>query len=129
MNIPEDRNYAATHEWASEPQDGIVTVGISDFAQDQLGDVVFVELPEVGAAVDAGDAVAVVESVKTASDIYAPLTGTVEEVNDDLEAAPERINEDPYGAGWLFRLRVEGDDGRDELLDADAYRSVCEEEA
>ena len=129
MNIPEDRNYAETHEWASQPEDGVVTVGISDFAQDQLGDVVFVELPEVGAGVTAGDAVAVVESVKTASDIYAPLSGTVDAVNEELETAPERINEDPYGAGWLFRLRVEGAAGRDELLDADAYRSVCEEEA
>ncbi|MEX2502052.1 MAG: glycine cleavage system protein GcvH [Trueperaceae bacterium] len=129
MHIPEDRKYAASHEWASQPQGDIVTVGISDFAQDQLGDVVFVELPEPGDRVAAKDAVAVVESVKTASDIYAPLAGEVHEVNPALEAAPEAINEDPYGAGWLFRLKVDDASGLGELLDADAYRSVCEEEA
>lgn len=129
MDIPERLRYARTHEWASEPQDGVVTVGISDFAQDQLGDVVFVELPAVGDTVAAGDAVAVVESVKTASDIYAPLAGEVVEVNDALETAPEAINEAPYEAGWLFRLRAADPGARDALLDADGYRAVCEEEA
>ena len=129
MNIPETLRYAATHEWVSEPDDGVVTVGISDFAQDQLGDVVFVELPSVGDEVDAEDAVAVVESVKTASDIYAPLAGTVVAVNDALEAAPEAINEAPYEAGWLFRLRVDDPAAREDLLDADGYRAVCEAEA
>lgn len=129
MNIPETLRYAATHEWTSEPQDGVVTVGISDFAQDQLGDVVFVELPSVGDEVAAEDAVAVVESVKTASDIYAPLAGTVVEVNGALETAPEAINEAPYEGGWLFRLRATEPADRDDLLDAEGYRAVCEAEA
>jgi glycine cleavage system H protein len=129
MDIPDQLRYARTHEWVSEPEDDVVTVGISDFAQDQLGDVVFVELPSVGDRVSAGDAVAVVESVKTASDIYAPVAGEVVEVNGDLENAPEAINEAPYGGGWLFRLRADDASARDGLLDADAYRAVCEEES
>lgn len=129
MDIPETLRYARSHEWVSDPEDGVVTVGISAFAQDQLGDVVFVELPAVGDEVAAGDAVAVVESVKTASDIYAPLKGTVVAVNDALENAPERINDSPYEGGWLFRLQAEDPAAREDLLDADAYRAVCEEEA
>lgn len=129
MDIPDTLRYARSHEWASAPEDGVVTVGISAFAQDQLGDVVFVELPAVGDEVAAGDAVAVVESVKTASDIYAPLTGTIIAVNDALENAPERINESPYQDGWLFRLEAADPSAREDLLDADAYRAVCEEEA
>ncbi len=129
MDIPETLRYAATHEWVSEPADGVVTVGISDFAQDQLGDVVFVELPSVGDEVEAEDAVAVVESVKTASDIYAPLAGTITEVNDALESAPEAINEAPYEGGWLFRLRPADPGDREALLDAAAYRAVCEAES
>ena len=129
MKIPEELRYARTHEWVSEPEDGVVTVGITDFAQDQLGDVVFVELPSAGDRVAAGDAVAVVESVKTASDIYAPLAGEVAEVNTDLENAPEAINEAPYDGGWLFRLRADDPAARDELLDADGYRAVCDEES
>jgi glycine cleavage system H protein len=129
MDIPETLRYVATHEWVSEPEDGVVTVGISDFAQDQLGDVVFVELPSVGTEVEAEDAVAVVESVKTASDIYAPLSGTITEVNDALESAPEAINEAPYGGGWLFRLRPADPAAREGLLDAEAYAAVCEAES
>lgn len=129
MNIPEQLRYARTHEWTSEPEDGVVTVGISDFAQDQLGDVVFVELPSVGQRVAAGDTVAVVESVKTASDIYAPLSGEITEINDALESAPEAINAAPYADGWLFRVRADDASARDELLDADGYRAVCEEES
>mgnify|MGYP006285426623 CR=1 FL=1 len=129
MDIPDTLRYARSHEWVSEPEDGVVTVGISAFAQDQLGDVVFVELPATGDEVAAGDAVAVVESVKTASDIYAPMTGTITAVNDALENAPERINEAPYEDGWLFRLQVHDPSAREDLLDADAYRAVCEEEA
>ena len=128
MNIPEQLRYARTHEWVSQPEDGVVTVGITEFAQDQLGDVVFVELPSVGHRAAAGDALAVVESVKTASDIYAPLSGEVVEVNGELENAPEAINEAPYEGGWLFRLRVDDPSARDELLDAAAYRAVCDEE-
>lgn len=129
MQIPENLRYARTHEWCSEPEDDVVTVGITDFAQDQLGDVVFVELPQVGDRVTPGVAVAVVESVKTASDIYAPIGGEVVEVNERLESAPEAINEDPYGSGWLFRLRVDDSSGRQDLLDPEAYREVAEEEA
>ncbi len=129
MDIPETLRYARSHEWVSSPEDGVVTVGISAFAQDQLGDVVFVELPSVGDDVAAGEAVAVVESVKTASDIYAPLKGTVVAVNEALQNAPERINESPYEGGWLFRLQADDPAAREDLLDADAYRSVCEEEA
>jgi len=129
MNIPETLRYARTHEWVSEPEGGVVTVGVSDFAQDQLGDVVFVELPSVGQTVAAEDAVAVVESVKTASDIYAPVSGTITEVNDALEQAPEAINEAPYQAGWLFRIEATDSAEREGLLDAAAYRAACEEES
>lgn len=128
MTIPESLRFARTHEWISELEADVFTVGITDFAQDQLGDVVFVELPTVGDAVAAGDAVAVVESVKTASDIYAPVAGTIEAVNDALESAPEVINEEPYTGGWLFRIKPDDATQRDDLLDADGYRAVCEEE-
>ncbi|MDF1523806.1 MAG: glycine cleavage system protein GcvH [Trueperaceae bacterium] len=128
MNIPATLRYTRSHEWATEPDaDGLVTVGISDFAQDQLGDVVFVELPEVGRALAAGDAAAVVESVKTASDIYAPVAGEVVAVNDALVDAPEAINTEPYGAGWLFRLRVADAADWSALLDAARYQAVAEE--
>lgn len=126
MQTPDTLRYARSHEWASEPADGIVTVGITDFAQDQLGDVVFVELPEVGRTVAAGEAIAVVESVKTASDIYAPLAGEVVAVNDALEDAPEAINEGPYEGGWLFKLRVDDAAAWGELLDASGYEAVAE---
>jgi glycine cleavage system H protein len=127
MNTPDHLRYTPSHEWVTEPADGVVTVGISDFAQEQLGDVVFVELPEVGRRVTAGAATAVVESVKTASDIYAPLAGEVVAANDALVDAPEAINTGAYGDGWLFKIRV--DDAADwaALLDADAYRAVAEE--
>lgn len=126
MHTPDTLRYVRSHEWASEPDDGVVTVGITDFAQDQLGDVVFVELPHVGHRVAAGEAVAVVESVKTASDIYAPLAGEVVAVNDALEDAPETINTAPYEAGWLFKLRVEDAGAWGDLLDASAYEAVAE---
>lgn len=124
---PDKLRYSPTHEWSAE-DGGVLTVGISDFAQEQLGDVVFVELPDVGARFEAGDAVAVVESVKTASDIYAPVTGEVTEVNEALLDAPERINEEPYGAGWIFRLRIEDPTELEGLLDADAYEATLEDE-
>ena len=106
MNEPKELHYAPTHEWATSSQDGVVTVGITDFAQDQLGDVVYVELPESGLGVGAGDSVAVVESVKTASDIYSPVPGAITDVNEALLDSPELINSDPYGDGWLFRVRL-----------------------
>jgi len=127
MNTPDHLRYTPSHEWVTEPEDGVVTVGISDFAQDQLGDVVFVELPEVGRKLAVGQAAAVVESVKTASDIYAPLAGEVVEANQALLDAPEAINADAYGDGWLFRLRVDDASAWADLLDAQGYAAVAEE--
>ncbi len=121
MNTPEELRYATSHEYVRR-EDETATVGITDFAQDQLGDVVFVELPEPGRHVSKGDQVAVVESVKTASDIYAPVTGVVTEVNGALETTPELINDQPYTGGWLFRIEMENDKELNELLDADAYQ-------
>ncbi len=128
MNTPAHLRYTRSHEWATEPADGIVTVGITDFAQDQLGDVVFVELPEVGRRLSAGESAAVVESVKTASDIYAPLAGEVVATNQALIDAPEAINTGAYGDGWLFRLRVADAAAWQALLDAEGYRAVAEED-
>lgn len=126
-DTPNDLRYAATHEWAAVDDD-VATVGISDFAQEALGDVVFVELPEAGQLVRAGEEAAVVESVKAAADVYAPLTGTVLAVNEALEEAPELVNEAPYGDGWFFRMRIDNEAELDDLLDAAAYRERCEAE-
>jgi len=123
MNVPDDLAYSSDHEWIRS--DGArAKVGITDYAQDALGDVVYVQLPEVGTTVTAGEAIAEVESTKSVSDIYAPVSGTVVEVNADLGDAPERLNEDPYGEGWIFVIET-GDDGS-ELLDAAAYRALIE---
>jgi len=120
MNIPSDLRYAASHEWVR--LDGeIATVGISDHAQEELTDVVFVELPAVGRAVDAGDPTAVVESVKAASDIYAPLGGEIIQVNPDVEADPSLVNTDPYGKGWIFKIQVKNVEHFTKLMDAAAY--------
>lgn len=127
MDIPKDRFYTKTHEWAL-PEGDTVLVGITDYAQDALGDVVYVELPEVGRKVEKGEAVAVVESVKTASDIYAPVAGEVVEVNAALEKTPELINQDPYGEGWMIRFRPSDPAEFDELMDAEAYEAFVEEE-
>ena len=126
---PSELKYAASHEWARLEEDGSVTVGISDHAQDALGDVVFVELPEVGQVVAAQSEAGVVESVKAASDVYAPMGGTVVAINEVLDDAPETVNQDPYGDGWFFRIDPDDASDYDELLDADAYREVCEDEA
>ena len=128
-STPSELRYAASHEWV-RIEDAVATVGISDFAQEALGDVVFVELPEVGQEAEAGGEIGVVESVKAAADIYSPIAGTVVEVNAALEEAPELVNEDPYGKGWFFRLRpldAAADAGG--LLDADAYDAQCQEES
>lgn len=125
MDLPENLKYSPSHEWSKLTGD-VLTVGITDFAQEQLGDVVFVELPTVGAQVEAGGAVAVVESVKTASDIYAPASGEVLEVNSALEDAPETLNSDPYEGGWMFRLRVADTAELDRLLSADDYQKIAE---
>ncbi len=128
MQTPENLRYTASHEWVSEPDDGVVTVGITDYAQDQLGDVVYVELPDVGAELASGDPVAVVESVKTASDIYAPVSGVVQAVNEALHDAPEAINDGPYEGGWLFRLRLHDAAELGSLLDAAGYQRAVEKE-
>ncbi len=124
MNVPDDLRYSSDHEWL-RADGGSVRVGITDYAQDALGDVVFVDLPDVGTAVKAGQAIAEVESTKSVSDIYAPVDGTITAVNDDLGDAPERLNEDPYGEGWIFVIDTGGGDGPD-LLDADGYRALID---
>jgi glycine cleavage system H protein len=127
MNTPDDLKYAKSHEWVKDNGDGTVTVGITDHAQDALGDIVFVELPQVGTQLTAGDAFGVVESVKAASDVYAPVSGEVLEVNTALEAAPETINDAPYATGWLMKLKVANADELDTLLDASAYQQVVKD--
>jgi len=124
MTIPADLKYTKEHEWVRIDGD-IATFGISDHAQEALGDIVFVELPEIGRELSPGDAFAVVESVKAVSDVYAPVGGEVIEVNGELEAEPEKINTDPYGAGWIAKVKLSG--GSIELLDADAYTTFLEE--
>jgi len=120
MNTPPDLRYASSHEWV-RLEGEIATVGISDHAQEELTDVVFVELPAMGRTVDAGDPTAVVESVKAASDIYAPVSGEVVEVNPDVEADPSLVNTDPYGKGWIFKLKVKDAAHVSKLMDAAAY--------
>ncbi len=125
-NIPADLKYVASHEWIRIEDDGLVTIGITDFAQSQLGDVVFVELPEADSEVEAEQDIAVVESVEAASDIYAPLAGTIVAVNEALVDAPEKVNEDPYGEAWFFKMKLSDGSQLDSLLDADAYAALCE---
>ena len=127
-NIPTDLRYAATHEWVRSEGDGVFTVGISEHAQDLLGDMVFVELPDVGDAVTTGDDVCVAESVKAASDVYTPITGEVIEVNADLEDSPELVNSDPYGEGWMFKIKAEDPAEVESLLDAEGYENSIDEE-
>lgn len=124
MSIPQDLFYTKTHEWVSL-EDGIATIGITDFAQSQLSDLTFVELPEVGTEFDGGDEAAVVESVKAAADVYAPIAGEVVEVNEDLEDSPELINDDAFGKGWLFKIRVVDESDVDSLLDPETYEDLC----
>lgn len=124
MNVPDELRYSSDHEWL-RTDGSTVRVGITDYAQDALGDVVFVDLPDVGAAVKVGDAIAEVESTKSVSDIYAPVSGTITAVNDDLSDAPERLNDDPYGDGWIFEVDA-GDADGDDLLDAAAYRALID---
>ena len=123
---PEDLKYTEEHEWVARTEGGAVRVGITDYAQDQLGEVVFVQLPEVGQKVDAGAPAGEVESTKSVSEIYAPVTGEVSAVNEALEETPELINSDPYGEGWIFELTVPDLEVLDELLDAEAYDAVID---
>ena len=126
--IPGDLKFLKSHEWARVEGDGKVTIGISDHAQGLLGDLVYVELPTIGDRVEAGNACAVVESVKAASDVYSPVTGKVVEVNSALSDKPETINEDAYGDGWIFVIEAEEPEQLNELLDPDAYAELLEDE-
>ena len=126
---PGELKYAESHEWARVEDDGTVTVGISDHAQDSLGDVVYVELPEIDADVSAKDEAGVVESVKAASDIYSPISGKIIAVNETLEDAPETVNDSPYDQGWFFRLQPTDLAELESMLDANAYQELCDSEA
>ncbi|MEO7398964.1 MAG: glycine cleavage system protein GcvH [Ilumatobacteraceae bacterium] len=125
MNVPDDLLYSSDHEWIQQI-DGGVRIGITDYAQDALGDVVYVAIPAVGTQVSLGDSFGEVESTKSVSDVYAPVTGVVIEVNESLSADPGTLNSDPYGAGWLCVIEVSLPDELDELLDANAYRALTE---
>jgi glycine cleavage system H protein len=125
MNIPAELRYSSDHEWVRV--DGTtVTIGITEYAQDALGDVVFVEMPDTGLAVAAGESFSEVESTKSVSDIYAPITGAIAEVNAELESKPELLNSDPYGAGWICRIEISDPSELDGLMDAEAYRALTE---
>lgn len=126
MNFPQELKYTRSHEWVKYEEDGTVLIGLTDYAQNELGDLVFVNLPEEGDEVTAGEAFGDVESVKAVSDVYSPVTGEVAAINEDLLDAPESINEDPYGA-WMIRVQNVGD--TEELMDAEAYEAFTKEEA
>jgi glycine cleavage system H protein len=127
-NIPSELKYASSHEWVRAEGDGIFTVGITEHAQELLGDMVFVELPEVGDEVDAGEDCAVAESVKAASDIYSPITGEIVAINEELEDAPETVNNDAFGDGWLFQVKASDESELDNLLDAEGYANSIDED-
>jgi glycine cleavage system H protein len=126
-NVPKDLRYAKSHEWAKQQPDGTVVIGITDHAQSALGDLVFVEVPKAGRKLNAGEACAVVESVKAASDVYAPISGEVVDANATLANAPETLNQDPYGKGWMFKLKPANAAELDKLLDAAGYEKVVAE--
>ncbi|WP_068545678.1 glycine cleavage system protein GcvH [Thalassotalea crassostreae] len=127
-NIPSELKYATSHEWVRNEGDGTVTIGITEHAQGLLGDMVFVELPDVGDEVATGDDIAVAESVKAASDIYAPVSGEVVAVNEDLEDSPELVNSDAFGDGWMFKIKLDDASELDALLDAEGYANVVDED-
>ncbi|RMD81724.1 MAG: glycine cleavage system protein GcvH [Candidatus Dadabacteria bacterium] len=128
MEFPDNLRYTKEHEWVRLEDDGTVLVGITDYAQDQLGDIVYVELPDVdGEPVSKDEPLAVVESVKAVSDVYAPVTGVVTEVNDELPNSPEIINQDPYGDGWMVRMKPENEEELEELLTAEEYEALINE--
>ena len=127
-NIPSELRYVSSHEWIRLESDGTAVIGITDHAQEQLGDVVFIELPETGTHLSTGDDTGVVESVKAASDIYAPISGEVIAINEALEDEPELVNSDPYGDGWFFKVKLSNDGEISELLDAEGYAELCESE-
>ncbi|MDR9435882.1 MAG: glycine cleavage system protein GcvH [Thiohalophilus sp.] len=127
-NIPQELRFTKSHEWVKREEDGTLVVGITDHAQQLLGDLVFVEVPEVGSSFKDSDDCAVIESVKAASDVYCPIAGEVLESNEALADAPETINNDPYGDGWIFKLKPEDEGAYDALMDADAYAEVVAED-
>ncbi len=126
--VPSDLKYVSTHEWARKDDPNTVTIGITDHAQDLLGDIVYIELPSIGQRVNGGDECAVVESVKAASDVYSPLSGEIIDINEDLEEAPELVNEDPYGTGWIFRVKLNKPEEFERLLSAEIYEKQIGEE-
>ena len=123
-DVPSDLKYLETHQWVRVDKSGLATVGITDFAQQQLGDVVYIGVPELGTTVTGGEEAGVAESVKSASDVFSPVTGEVVEINELLEDEPEKVNEDPYGEGWLFRVKMTDDGELDGLMDADTYSDL-----
>jgi glycine cleavage system H protein len=125
MNIPAELRYSSDHEWV-RVEGATATIGITEYAQDALGDVVFVEMPDAGLAVAAGESFSEVESTKSVSDIYAPITGSISEVNAELESQPELLNSDPYGAGWICRIEISDPSELEGLMDAEAYRALTE---
>ncbi|MDI3317458.1 MAG: glycine cleavage system protein GcvH [Bacillota bacterium] len=128
MEVPQDLRYSREHEWVRLEEGGKARIGVTDYAQSQLGDVVYVELPEVGRHLKAGESLGVVESVKSVSDVYSPLSGTVLEVNGALSDSPEKVNQEPYGEGWMVRLEPDDPSEAEALLDADGYRALVEAE-
>ena len=126
MALPQELFYTKSHEWISF-ENGIATIGITDFAQHQLSDLTFVELPDSGRTVSSGDEVAVVESVKAAADVYAPISGDIVEVNNALEDDPEIVNRDAFGEGWIFKINITNESELDELMDAESYQEICPE--
>jgi len=127
-NIPAELKYATSHEWVRDEGNGVYTVGITEHAQGLLGDMVFVDLPDVGDTLDAGEDVAVAESVKAASDIYAPITGEIVEINEELEDSPELVNSDAFNEGWLFKIKADDASELNNLLDAEGYAASIEED-
>lgn len=127
-NIPKELRYTATHEWVRPEGDGVFTVGITEHAQDLLGDMVFVELPDVGDEVSTGDDIVVAESVKAASDVYAPISGEIIAINEELEDSPELVNSDAFGDGWMFKIKAEDPSEVEALLDAEGYESSIDED-
>lgn len=127
-NIPAELRFASSHEWVRSEGDGVYTIGISEHAQEMLGDVVFVDMPEIGSQCEAGESISLVESVKAASDIYAPISGEVVAVNEELEDSPELINEAPYADGWILRVKTDDSSEFTELLDAENYLNSLEDE-
>ena len=126
-NLPQGLSYVSSHEWIRNEGDGIVTIGVTDFAQEQLGDVVFVELPDVGTQLTSEDECGVIESVKAASDLFAPVSGEVIAINEQLDDDPELVNSDPYGDTWLLQIRLTNPEELEHLLDAEAYSQLCDE--